>query len=198
MLSRFRDYFVPLRKLLAWPFLKMGVSPNTISLLGVLLAIMAAVSLRLGQLYLPFCLAFLALLTDLIDGEVARTQKKASPWGNYFDAVGDRLRECLLLFGLLPNAPDVAALALIGTCLTSFAKARVGLVVRTDNRDWPYPGDHPDRAALILSAYFFQAHSVAILCLLVLLSWSCFFQRLRYARTLVDEAHEEDLLPYLK
>jgi phosphatidylglycerophosphate synthase len=137
-------------------------------------------------------------LTDLADGEVARSTKSCTPEGNYLDALGDRICECLLLLGLLPFAPNLAALALAGGCLTSYAKARCSLVVSMDNRDWPGAGDYPDRAALLLMSYYLLPDPAPSLALLSAVSWICLLRRLAYARRMIRDAGVEKLQPYLR
>jgi archaetidylinositol phosphate synthase len=197
MLSKLRESIHPLRRLLAWPFLKVGASPTFISGLGVGLAVTAAGLARGGYLRLAFWFAAAALLTDMADGEVARATRRCTPEGNYLDAVGDRVSETLLLLGLLSIAPNLTALSLAGACLTSFAKARCALVVMMDNRDWPGFGDYPDRAALILLAYAIPDPTVP-LALLALSSWSCLGRRVHHALTLIREAKPAQLQPYLR
>ncbi len=198
MLSHLRKYVGPIKRLLAWPFLKAGVGPTAVGIFGVVLALMAAILARM-ELYSPaFYLAVAAVLTDMADGEVARATGETTPIGNYYDAIGDRTRECILLFGLLPTAPNLVALGIIGTCMTSFAKARCSLVRVMDNRDWPGFGDHPDRAVIIAVAYLFQPVTTLPLLLLVLATWGCFLSRVRYARDLIVQAEPEDLMPYLR
>lgn len=166
--------------------------------LGVGLALLAAVLARAGQNWPAFWVAALALLTDLADGEVARQSGRSTPEGNYLDAMGDRVTECLLLLGLLPAAPNLVGLALAGACLTSFAKARCALVCQMDNRDWPGLGDYPDRAALLLVSYLLLPDPSLPLGLLALVAWTCMAQRVRYARRLIQRAGPEQLQPYLR
>lgn len=198
MLGHLRPYVGPLKRLLAWPYLKLGLSPGQVGLFGVALALAAALLIRLGFETVAFWIAMAAVLTDMADGEVARERGEVTPLGNYLDAMGDRLREGLLLVGLLPHSPNLVCLALLGTCLTSFAKARTSLVLITDNRDWPGFGDHPDRAVMLLFCYFFCHHITLPLSILVLATWSCFLTRLRTAEKLISEAEPSQLLPYLR
>lgn len=198
MLGHLRPYVGNLKRLLAWPYLKLGFSATQVGLFGVGMAGLAAIVARWGYLPWAFFLALIAVLTDMADGEVARTKGQESPAGNYIDAVGDRLREGLLLLGLFPLAPNLVLLALLGTCLTSFAKARCALVLVLDNRDWPGFGDHPDRAVLLLFAYAYTPQTLLPLALLVLASWTCFFIRVRFALALIKEAKSDELLPYLR
>lgn len=198
MLSKIRDQIDPLRRLLAWPFLKAGVSASAIGALGLLLAAAAALLARTQFLTAAFWVAGLALLTDIADGEVARRTASCSPEGNYLDAVGDRISECLLLLGLVPYAPGLTALVMAGGCLTSYAKARCALVRVMDNRDWPGLGDYPDRGALIAAAYLTLPNPSWALGLLALISWTCLWRRVRYARSLIRQTPPEELLPYLR
>lgn len=198
MLSKLRDAIHPLRRLLAWPFLRLKMSATAVGVIGIALAALAAISSRLGLYQVAFWLAAGALLTDLIDGEVARQSQSDSPEGNYLDAMGDRISECLLFLGLLPCSPNLTALALAGACLTSFAKTRCALVLTMDNRDWPGLGDYPDRGVLLLVAYLMQPDPTVPLVLLVLISWSCLAHRIRYARRMIQKAPAEELQPYLR
>ncbi len=198
MLGHLRAYVGPIKRLLAWPFLKAGVGPTAVGIFGVVIAILAAILARAGLYDAAFWLAVMAVLTDMADGEVARATGETTPLGNYYDAIGDRTRECVLLFGLLPTAPNLVALAIIGTCMTSFAKARCGLVRIMDNRDWPGFGDHPDRAVMIAVAYLFQPQSTIPLIVLTIATWTCFIQRANYARKAIEDATPDELLPYLR
>lgn len=198
MLSQLRPWIRPLKSLLARPFLMLGISAATVGLCGVILAAGAAIAARMGHFQLAFWLAVLALGTDLIDGEVARLSHTCTPVGNYIDAMGDRTRECLLLLGLLWAGPDLVALAIVGACLTSYAKARCALVLNMDNRDWPGFGDHPDRGALILWAYFVQPNPLVPLTVLALATWIAALRRFLFARHLIQSAEAEQLQPYLR
>jgi phosphatidylglycerophosphate synthase len=198
MLGHLRPHIKWLKQMLAWPYLRLGMTPNQVGLFGVLMAMLAALLFRLEFHYLAFWLAMVAVLTDMADGEVARETGNATPEGNYLDAVGDRLRECFLLLGLLHVAPDLVALGLLGTCLTSFAKARCGLVIVMDNSDWPGLGDHADRAVLLLVCYLLAPLNIWPLMVYVLITWSCFFIRVRTAIRKIEEVGPGGLLPYLQ
>lgn len=197
MLGHLRPYVKWLKRLVAWPYLKLGMTPTQVGMFGVIAAIVGAFLFRLGYLEAAFWVAMVALLTDMADGEVARRTGRATPRGNYLDAVGDRLRECILLLGLLPLCEDLVALALLGTCMTSFAKARCALVTIMDNSDWPGLGDHADRAVLILFCYRLAPQQWPI-AVLALVTWSCFAVRALAAVKKIDEAAEDELLPYIR
>lgn len=198
MLGHLRPYMGFIKRILAWPYLAANFTPTQVGVFGVFLSIIAVVALRVGLTTPAFWLATAAVLSDMADGEVARVRKLATPLGNYLDAVLDRTREGILLFGLISESPNLVGLALLGTFLTSFAKARTSLVIVTDNRDWPGLGDHADRAVMILVCYALP-HSLTVpLAVLVLSTWSCFLIRLRQASSMIAQAAPEELLPYLR
>ena len=202
MLGRARPYFRGLKSLAARPLVALGVRPNLISAAAVPIAILAAYWCTEQRFLLAGFVAIFASLFDFVDGEVARQQGCASPWGNYFETIADRLVETSLLLGLVGYQPRLAGLALALAFLVSYSKARVGLVIITDNRDWPGMGDHSDRMVLIVAAIFFAGHSW--LCSLALISLCAmtligFGQRLRYAKRLIESAESEgQILPYLR
>ena len=198
MLNRLRPAIEPFKGWLAAPFVKLGLGPGEVGLLGIVFAAAAAGAARAGFLSASFWLAGLALLTDMADGEVARRTGRQTPEGNYLDAVGDRVCECLLLFGLLPHAPNLVAASIAGACLVSFAKARCALVRVIDNRDWPGSGDYPDRGVLIAVAYLMQPNPSLPLLMLCGLTAVALIRRVHHAKRLIQEASREELLPYLR
>lgn len=198
MLSRLRPYIGSLKRFLAWPYLRAGFTPTQVGLFGIALAAAAAAAVRIGLNQTAFWLAISAFSTDMADGEVARRTDSESPLGNYLDAVGDRVREGLLIFGLAPFSWNLACLALLGSFLTSFAKARTSLVLVIDNRDWDGVGDHADRGVAILFCYLLAPQCYWPLFILVVMCWSCFLTRLRTAKAMIERAPQEQLLPYLR
>lgn len=197
----------PVRSVLAAPLAWAGLSPDRVTLAALPLAGGAAVAVLLHAPGIAFVLALLAVLMDLVDGEVARRTGQASPFGSCLDAVVDRAVEGILLAALAPACPLAACSALLGCQLVSYVKARVGLVIVTDNRDWPGIGDRSDRVVLILLGILLSSGSWRFVGLsatemvLWALAGTCAVatrQRLAHARALVSEAEREGtLLPYL-
>ncbi|MCX6803569.1 MAG: CDP-alcohol phosphatidyltransferase family protein, partial [Candidatus Diapherotrites archaeon] len=83
MLSSLRPAIKPFAKLLAKPFILLKVSPNLISVLGLVFAVIGAFFVIHERWLLAFVFFLLAPVMDLIDGEVARALNKRSNWGNY-------------------------------------------------------------------------------------------------------------------
>ena len=76
-----------------------GVTPNQVSLLGLVVAVAAALMFGLRMPVLGAIGVMLASLLDGSDGEVARLKRVASPLGTFVDAVLDRYADAFMLAG---------------------------------------------------------------------------------------------------
>jgi CDP-diacylglycerol--glycerol-3-phosphate 3-phosphatidyltransferase len=120
---------------------KAHVTPNAVTLVGVLGAAGAAVLLARGQFLAGGIVVLAAGAMDLLDGALARATGRVTPFGAVFDAVMDRVSEAAVLFGILyyyvdRNAGQEALLAfaaIVGSMLVSYVKARgevLGITIR--------------------------------------------------------------------
>jgi CDP-diacylglycerol---glycerol-3-phosphate 3-phosphatidyltransferase len=80
--------------------LRTGLSPDHITILGLLIAICAAVAIGLGSLPLGLALVILSALPDMFDGALAKASNSASQRGAFFDSVIDRVSDSFLLGGV--------------------------------------------------------------------------------------------------
>jgi phosphatidylglycerophosphate synthase len=129
---------------------KLGIWPNTWTLMSLPFAAIACVFLAERNWPWAFLFALAAALCDVIDGAVAKAAKRMTAFGNYLDAVVDRVVEVILYLGLAFSYPVAAFLAMSGSFLVSYAKARASLVKRIGNRDVPVFGERGDRVVLLL------------------------------------------------
>ncbi len=111
---------------------RLGVHPNTVTLVGFLLTVGVAVMLAQGHRTLGGVLLLLTSSLDALDGALARVTGAKSRFGAFLDSTLDRLSEGVLLLGLLvwllPNDPplDIYLLfaALLGSVMVSYTRAR--------------------------------------------------------------------------
>ena len=109
--------------------LRLGISPNTITIASTILAGAAAALMGLGWLSLGGWLFLAGGSLDFVDGRVARATARVSKAGAFLDSTLDRVGE-LLVFSALAvtfRASPVlyAALAAAGaSLLVSYARAR--------------------------------------------------------------------------
>ena len=115
---------------------RVGVTPNMLTLAGVLGNAGAAFFAARGD-FLPAGIVMLAASSlDFLDGALARATGKATPFGSVFDAVMDRVSEAAVLFGLLYYFSDrggrqeelLIFIALAASFLVSYTRARAEMV----------------------------------------------------------------------
>jgi CDP-diacylglycerol--glycerol-3-phosphate 3-phosphatidyltransferase len=79
---------------------RTGLTPDHLTVAGLLLAVAAAVVIGSGGLRGGLVLVILAALPDLLDGALAKASNNASQRGAFFDSVADRVTDMLLLGGV--------------------------------------------------------------------------------------------------
>lgn len=136
------------------PLARSGLSPNILTLLGLLLSMITAVVIAQGSLFIGGLLVLFAGIFDMFDGALARARHAATIFGAFFDSTLDRYSESIILFGLLwyaihtPELHDnlwplpyeqswmisLLYIAVVGSLMVSYTKARaegLGLECKT-------------------------------------------------------------------
>lgn len=120
---------------------KIGITPNTITVIGFLLNIVVAYifikggnenHLDLSYVGYGGAMILFAGLFDMIDGRLARVTNQSSTFGAFFDSVFDRYSELVMFLGIcyFLVAQDYtwsalfAFLAMIGSIMVSYIRAR--------------------------------------------------------------------------
>ena len=81
-------------------FRTLGLTPNSITLLGFAVCVAAAILVGYGWLLIGGLVFLVGGGLDLFDGALARLTGKATPFGALLDSVFDRLGEASLFVGL--------------------------------------------------------------------------------------------------
>ena len=79
---------------------RTGMSPDHLTLIGLLVAVGAAIAIGAGSMRLGLLLVVLAALPDLLDGALAKASGVASQRGAFFDSVMDRVTDAVLFGGV--------------------------------------------------------------------------------------------------
>jgi CDP-diacylglycerol--glycerol-3-phosphate 3-phosphatidyltransferase len=111
---------------------KLGVSPTTMTMLGLLGNVVGAVFLARGDMFMGGLFMFICTPFDALDGTMARLRGEASEFGAFVDSVTDRYSELFILGGLLiyftlqRDALTTIGIyaAAAGSVLVSYVKAR--------------------------------------------------------------------------
>jgi len=110
----------------------LRIHPNTLTLIGALVNVGAAWALAYNRFRLAFVIVLVANIFDMIDGKVAHLLNLQSEFGAFWDSTLDRFSDLALLTGLIflysklgrSDYVLIAALALIFSIMTSYARAR--------------------------------------------------------------------------
>jgi CDP-diacylglycerol--glycerol-3-phosphate 3-phosphatidyltransferase len=130
-------------------FVRLGLSPNAMTLLGAAGSIAGAVLLGLGAISLGGIVILVSGAADALDGTMARLGGEATRFGAFLDSSLDRVSELCLFSGLAIHFAFVHSLlgvalalaAAIGSIMVSYEKARaealgfdckVGLLTRME------------------------------------------------------------------
>ena len=161
----------------------LRVSPNFLTLLGLVFAIAMAVN-PLSLWTIP--LLVLSLYADGIDGSVAIYQNRSSSFGAILDSVADRISEALWFYvAYRIGAPAwIVLVTYVIASTQEYARARLG-GLGIDDVGVVTPAERPVRASFIfiaLIAYAFDLKLVvaAMAVLFVLQLWS-FYLVARFA-----------------
>jgi phosphatidylglycerophosphate synthase len=108
---------------------RLGVSPNALTLSSLLLSAAASLALASGRFGLGGWLYLFTGIFDIFDGRVARATQRVTKAGAFYDSVVDRWAEALIFCGLAWYYRDTWVLllvlaALIGSFMVSYARAR--------------------------------------------------------------------------
>ena len=90
--------FTPLAKLL----LRLGVSPDAVTIAGTLVVVTTALwAFPTGNLLLGTLIITVFVLTDSLDGVMARQAGRSGPWGAFLDSTMDRFGDGAIFAGLV-------------------------------------------------------------------------------------------------
>jgi CDP-diacylglycerol---glycerol-3-phosphate 3-phosphatidyltransferase len=79
---------------------RTGLTPDHLTIIGLVVAVGAAVAIANGWLLVGLLLVILAALPDLFDGALAKASNTSSQRGAFFDSVVDRVTDSVLYFGV--------------------------------------------------------------------------------------------------
>ncbi len=171
---------------------RIGLTPNAVTLLGVVIQVLVAVKIVEGRLVAAGVVGFVGAMFDGFDGAVARAQGKTTKFGALLDSTTDRLTETLYLlplawlYGVAPDVAErdrswvaaVAMAALVFGFLVSYVKARaegLGFECRVG------VAERAERMILLILGLLLDLVPVA-LTILAAASAVTFLQRLLYVR----------------
>ncbi len=128
---------------------RLGISPNWMTALGLVVNMAVALLIARGYLRVGGVLTILASLFDAFDGALARVSGQTSSFGAFLDSTLDRFSEAVVYLGLLLYYAQqgqrmemiLIYATIVGSLMVSYARARaeglglqckVGLLTRAE------------------------------------------------------------------
>lgn len=130
--SKLKEKFESIVSEAVKPLASLGVTPNQLTVLGLLVSFFAALSFLTWQfnkerLLIGSILILVSGLIDAIDGILARSTGKVTEFGGFFDSVTDRYSDAIVLSVLILGGlcnPYIGLATLIGSLMVSYTRSR--------------------------------------------------------------------------
>jgi archaetidylinositol phosphate synthase len=109
VLNKFRKSLQPILEKIGFLFSSIGLSPNTLSLIGFIITIISSIIFGINNLQLDPTINFSAIgslvllaggFFDVIDGSVAKITKRTSRKGSFLDSTLDKISETIIFLGI--------------------------------------------------------------------------------------------------
>ena len=159
-------------KLIATPFakifIKLGFSPDLVTLFGTLgVVVSSLVFFSQGQFLWGSILFAMFVGLDAVDGTVARLLNRNSKWGAFFDSVLDRIADgvvigCIAFYFVNEGKQTyfvLSLIALLASEIVSYTKARAeGLGLNCDTG----LAERPERVIIIIAGTFISGLGILL------------------------------------
>ena len=130
MLERFRQFWTNVWAPLANLLLKMGVTPDQVTIVGTIgVSFGALFFFPRGELFWGVMFVTAFVFSDIMDGYMARASGKPSKWGAFLDSTLDRVGDAAIFGGLAIYYTSTHAEADLGSVKTYFYLSLACLVL---------------------------------------------------------------------
>ena len=137
------------------------INPNVLTFLGLVINMVAAAFLAVGEFRIAGCVIIFAGLFDMVDGRVARATNQVTRFGGFFDSVLDRYSDIALLVGLLvyygtinrPSYVVLTAIVMAASVMISYTRSRAENIIPTCKVGFL---ERPERVVLFIIGALFD------------------------------------------
>ncbi|MCH9030848.1 MAG: CDP-alcohol phosphatidyltransferase family protein [candidate division Zixibacteria bacterium] len=115
---------------------KMGLTPNVITVFSLLVSLMSGIFFWKAEMLLGVAFMLLTSFTDMLDGSTARAGNMGTLFGGMFDHVADRYGEFFILAGIALSGSvhaGWALAALFGMLIASYTRAAAESIGKMEN-----------------------------------------------------------------
>lgn len=164
----------------------LRVEPNYLTFLGFILSILVAYAFAWGRFGTAGVILIFAGLFDMVDGMVARSMGKETPFGAFFDSVMDRYSDLIMYLGLIIHYGRMdrmtyvvlVGVVMMGSVLTSYARARAECLIPKCKVGFL---ERPERIVLLIIGSFYYMDPV-LWVIAILSNWTV-VHRILYTRS---------------
>lgn len=173
--------------------LRLGLSPDTLTLISLALGGVSAYVTSRGSFLWGIFFILAMGAADMLDGATARAGGTSNPFGTVFDHTIDRYAEFLIILGIMLSgavAPGWALFSLVGMLMASYVRARAESTGLVANCNVGFAGRQEKLGLLVLgmalqpffpSLWLLQWATIAV----GVLSHITAIQRLLYTRRVI-------------
>jgi phosphatidylglycerophosphate synthase len=190
-------FMYPLRAIIR-ASVALGIHPNVLTLIGVLINVVAAIALGRGHFLLAGVIMIVANIFDFIDGKVAHITNTVSRFGAFWDSTLDRFSDIALFLGLIylyaslrrTDYVMIASLAMMFSIMISYARARAESLIDKCKVGFM---ERPERIVLIWIGVFpspippFHFPMAAVLWVILVLSIVTVANRIHYTYLVLND-----------
>lgn len=193
--------FTPVAK----AFLKMGLTPNAVTVVGTLATTIVALTLiPMNHLIIGSLALGVLVLTDSIDGIMARESGTSGPYGEFLDSSLDRVSDAAIFAGValwfVFHTSDLTQALGLGAALACLAFGAMVPYVRAKAESLGVKAsvgiaERADRIVVVLVATLITGLGVpvvvmvGVLAVLALLSLITVIQRITFTRNALEASH---------
>ena len=169
----------------------MGIHPNVLTLIGVLINVGAAWALGRDRFLLAGVIMIVANIFDFIDGKVAHITNTVSRFGAFWDSTLDRFSDIALFLGLIylyaslrrTDYVMVTAIAMMFSIMTSYARARAESLIERCKVGFM---ERPERIVLFMIGAFTN-RMAAVMWVILILSIVTVANRIHYTYLVLND-----------
>jgi CDP-diacylglycerol---glycerol-3-phosphate 3-phosphatidyltransferase len=169
----------------------LGIHPNMLTLIGVLINVGAAWALGKDRFLLAGVIMIVGNIFDFIDGKVAHITNTVSRFGAFWDSTLDRFSDIALFLGLIYLYADqrrtdyvmVASLAMMFSIMISYARARAESLIDKCKVGFM---ERPERIVLFMIGAFTD-RMAAVLWVILILSIITVINRIHYTYLVLND-----------
>jgi phosphatidylglycerophosphate synthase len=151
----------------------LRITPNILTITGVILNAGVAYILVQGRFFLGGWLYLIVSMSDQLDGILARKRNMVTRFGAFLDSVMDRFADGLIFaalvlhYALIQNIPCVliATSAMLGAMITSYTRARAESLIPKCKVGFM---ERPERVVLLAIGLVFNRVPICLLIMAVL------------------------------